>query len=87
MATHMPPMDQYTSISKLTNKSSNTENSKELTTPKPNNNKKTKRDKKEISKTLLFGKPRSPNSLNGPLLGEKEDQDGTFSVQLWPFQS
>ncbi len=77
---------QYISILKHTNKSLNMANSKEWKTLKHNNNKKTKKDKKEINKISPYGKLLSPNNPNGHLLGDKGGQVGISNVQLWQYQ-
>jgi len=52
---------------------------------KPNNNKKIKKVKRKISKILHFGKLQNLRNQNGLHHGEKEDQAGILSVQLWPY--
>lgn len=53
--------------------------------PKLNNNKKIKKDKRKINKTLHFGKQLSQINLNGRHLGDKVDQDGILNVQQWQY--
>lgn len=79
----MHQMDQFISILKLIEESSNMENLKESNKLKPNNNKQMKKDKRKISKILLFGKLQNQMSQNGHLHGEKEDLAGISNVLPW----
>ena len=79
----MNQTDQFTLISKLTEKSSNMENLKESNKLKHKTNKPIKREKREINKILLYGRLLNQMNQNGHLLGEKEDQDGILNVLLW----
>ena len=81
----MHQMDLYILTLKPTGKNSNTENLKESNKLKHNNNKQTKRAKKEIKKISLSGKQLSLMNPSGHLHGEKEDLDGISNVQPWLF--
>lgn len=81
--TLMNQTDQFTLISKLTEKSSNMENLKESNKLKHKTNKPIKREKREIKKISLYGRLLSLMNQNGHLHGEKEDQDGILNVLLW----
>lgn len=80
------PMGLSTSVLRSIRKNSNTENSNESRQLKPNNKKRTKKDKREIRMILLYGRLPSLISLLGSPNGVKGGLDGIFSARLWLLQ-